>query len=124
MSTAAGVGAGRQGWLRSVYLAGLLVTIGVLAMRSGTMSSTHGTEVATTPGGAPVEHERPEDWGWHHEFKGSAYLVGWAMTIALLLLTIGNHPGHIEDLYLVGIALTMAFLLIRGRRKSKNAWRS
>ncbi|NUT34991.1 MAG: DUF2631 domain-containing protein [Hamadaea sp.] len=32
--------------------------------------------------------------------------------VALLLMTIGNHEGRVEDLWLIGIAGTLAALLI------------
>jgi hypothetical protein len=41
----------------------------------------------------------------------------------LLLMTIGNHEGHIEDIYLVGIALGTAYGLVRHSRQQKNSWR-
>lgn len=75
--------------------------------------------------GTAVEHERPEDWGWHSVDKGRAtHVAGWIVVIFLLLMTIGNHEGHVEDLWLVGIAAIMAFFLVRDRIRRKNSWRS
>lgn len=75
-------------------------------------------------GNPVVEHERPEDWGWHHEWRRSAPVVGWLMTISMALLVFGNHRGRIEEWWLLGLAAIMAAMLIRGRINRKNAWRA
>ncbi|MBA3524785.1 MAG: DUF2631 domain-containing protein [Geodermatophilaceae bacterium] len=67
--------------------------------------------------------ERPEDWGWHHEWRRSTPVIGWLFVIALLLLIVGNHEGNVENLYLIGAAAVMAFMLIRSRIARRNAWR-
>lgn len=72
---------------------------------------------------AVEEHERPEDWGWHHEWR-SAPIVGWSMTVVMVLLVFGNHQGHVEDLWLLGLAAGMATLLIRDRVRRRKAWRA
>lgn len=72
----------------------------------------------------PVEHERPEDWGWHHEWRLAAPAVGWIATIALLLLIFGNHTGNVENYFLIGVAAFMALLLVLDRVRRKNAWRA
>lgn len=72
---------------------------------------------------APIEHERPEDWGWHHEWRRIAPLVGWAMTIVMVLLIFGNHRGNIENYWLIGLAAVMAAVLIREQIKRRNSWR-
>jgi hypothetical protein len=43
--------------------------------------------------------------------------------ILLLLMTIGNHEGHIEDIYLVGTAIVVAWGLIHQHRKQRHSWR-
>jgi hypothetical protein len=35
-----------------------------------------------------------------------------ATIIALLLMTIGNHKGAVEDIWLVGVAAVIAFILL------------
>jgi hypothetical protein len=72
----------------------------------------------------PVEHERPEDWGWHHEWRRSTPVIGWLMTISILLLIMGNHVGNVENYWLIGTAAFMAVLLVRDRIRRKNAWRA
>ena len=79
---------------------------------------------ALSQGGADhAPAERPEDWGWHHEWRRSTPVIGWLFVIALLLLIVGNHEGNVENLYLIGAAAVMAFMLIRSRIARRNAWR-
>ena len=75
-------------------------------------------------GDHPVEHERPEDWGWHGESGKTGRIAGIVTIVILLLLTQGNHEGHVEDLWLIGGALFIAISLIWDSRRRKNAWRS
>ena len=72
----------------------------------------------------PVQHERPEDWGWHGETGKWGRRGGVLATIFILLYLIGNHKGKVEDLWLIGIALVMVLILIWDWRRRKNAWRS
>ena len=75
-------------------------------------------------GAAPVEHERPEDWGWHGETGRLGRIGAWLAVIITLTLLIGNHEGRVEDLWVAGIALGMALILIADWRRRKNAWRA
>jgi Protein of unknown function (DUF2631) len=75
-------------------------------------------------GETPITHERPEDWGWHGESGKTGRIAGIVTIVILLLLTQGNHEGHVEDLWLIGGALFIAIALIRDSRRRKNAWRS
>jgi hypothetical protein len=72
----------------------------------------------------PVEHERPEEWGWHGETGKWGRVGAWFATLFLLSYLIGNHEGRMEDLWLLGIALVMVLILIWDMRRRKNAWRS
>ena len=73
----------------------------------------------------PVEHERPEDWGWHGETGKLGRVGAWFSVILLLLYIVGrNHEGHVEDLWIFGIALVMVLILLWDIRRRKNAWRS
>jgi len=42
----------------------------------------------------------------------AARIAGTISIVALLLMTIGNHEGNVEDIWLVGIAAIIAVLLI------------
>jgi hypothetical protein len=75
-------------------------------------------------GAQPVEHERPEDWGWHGETGKWGRIGGWIAVLVTLTFLIGNHEGKVEDLWILGIVLVMVIVLIRDSRHRKNAWRS
>jgi hypothetical protein len=73
----------------------------------------------------PVEHERPEDWGWHGETGKWGRVGAWIAILILLGFLVGrNHEGHVEDLWVAGIALVMVLILLWDMRRRKNAWRS
>ena len=72
----------------------------------------------------PVEHERPEEWGWHAETGKWGRIGAWISVLVLLSYLIGNHEGRMEDLWIVGIALGMVIILLWDIRRRKNAWRS
>lgn len=69
-------------------------------------------------------HEKPEDWGWHHEWGGLARGAGWVSAAVLLLLNIGNHTRHWEDVWLTGLAVLLILILLVDRHRRKNSWRS
>jgi hypothetical protein len=71
-----------------------------------------------------VEHERPEDWGWHGQAGKWGRIVGWIAVLATLLFLIGNHEGRVEDLWVLGVALVMVIVLLADSRRRKNAWRA
>src|SRR5688500_6022698 len=72
----------------------------------------------------PVEHERPEEWGWHGETGKWGRVGAWFATLFVLSMLVGNHEGQLEDLWLLGIAGVMILILIWDMRRRKNAWRS
>ena len=75
-------------------------------------------------GDHPVEHERPEDWGWHGETGKKGRIGAWIAVFVLLTYLLGNHEGRMEDLWIVGIAALMVLILLWDMRRRKNAWRS
>jgi hypothetical protein len=81
-------------------------------------------EAVVRVGEHPVEHERPEDWGWHGETGRLGRIGAVFATVVILLFLIGNHQGRVEDLWLGGIALVMIIILVADSRRRKNAWRS
>ncbi len=81
-------------------------------------------EAVVRAGEHPVEHEYPEEWGWHGETGKKGRIGAWFTVFVLLAFLVGNHQGRIEDLWLVGIAFTIALILIWDMRRRKNAWRS
>ena len=72
----------------------------------------------------PVEHERPEEWGWHGEMGKWGRRLAVIPILFLLSMLIGNHEGRMEDIWLVAIALGLTLILVWDARRRKNAWRS
>lgn len=75
-------------------------------------------------GETPVTHERPEDWGWHHEmgkYGRMALIIPVAFLIAMIW---GNHKGRVEDIYLIGFAAGIVLIVLWDARRRKNSWRS
>ena len=81
-------------------------------------------EAVVRAGEHPVQHERPEDWGWHGETGKWGRIGGWIAVLATLTFLIGNHLGKVEDLWILGIALVMIIILLWDGRRRKNAWRA
>ena len=72
----------------------------------------------------PVEHESPEEWGWHGE-TGRWGRVGAVIAIVFTFsYLIGNHEGRIEDIWVVAIAALMVLILLLDWRRRRNAWRA
>ncbi|GAB3361875.1 DUF2631 domain-containing protein [Modestobacter lapidis] len=74
-------------------------------------------------GEAPIQHERPEDWGWHHEMGKYGRIAALVPIAFLAAMVFGNHEGQVEDLWLISLAAVMVVLLIWDSRRRKNAWR-
>jgi hypothetical protein len=72
----------------------------------------------------PIEHESPEDWGWHAEMGKFGRIGAVIATLVLLTFLIGNHQGHVEDLWILALALIMILIMIADWRRRRNAWRS
>jgi hypothetical protein len=81
-------------------------------------------EAVVRTGEHPVEHERPEEWGWHGEMGKWGRRLALIPILFTLAYLVGNHEGRIEDIWLVGIAAGMVIILIADARRRKNAWRS
>ena len=74
-------------------------------------------------GETPIEHEQPEDWGWHHESGAKARLAIVIPIVFVVAMIWGNHQGRTEDIWLIGSAVLMVLLLVWDARRRKNAWR-
>ena len=72
----------------------------------------------------PIEHERPEDWGWHGETGIWGRIGAIGATLFMLAYLFGNHEGRIEDFWVVGIAALMILVLVLDWRRRRNAWRA
>jgi hypothetical protein len=53
----------------------------------------------------------------------AARIAGVISIVALLLMTLGNHEGNVEDVWLVGIAGVIAVLLITDAVLRRNGLR-
>ena len=73
---------------------------------------------------APVEHERPEEWGWHGETGRAGRVGAWIAVLFVLAYLVGNHEGRIEDIWLLALTALLIVLVIADGRRRKNAWRS
>jgi hypothetical protein len=76
-----------------------------------------------TPATVDPEDEPSAQWGWHGSFPRGSVIMGWISAVIILLMLIGNHQGHIEDIYLVVIGVGMILLLIRHTAKARRSWR-
>ena len=88
------------------------------------VSQPNREEGVVRAGAQPVQHESPEDWGWHGETGKWGQIGGWIATAVLLTYLIGNHEGRVEDFWVIGIALGIVVILLWDIRRRKNAWRS
>ena len=71
-----------------------------------------------------VEHERPEEWGWHGEMGKWGRRLTIIPILFLLAMLAGNHEGRMEDLWLIAVVVLMVLILVWDRFRRKNAWRS
>lgn len=89
---------------------------------AGTTTDAHATDAhAGTHRG--VDTNDPDFWGWNHTFGKGIRVAGAVVAIVLLLMTIGNHNGRVEDLWLVVIAAIMLAALAYDASKRRKAWR-
>jgi hypothetical protein len=71
-----------------------------------------------------ADDERPEDWGWHHEFTTGRQIGGWLSVVILALLLTTTHYNLAGAL---AIGLTMLALiggLLWDRQRRKTLWRN
>lgn len=83
----------------------------------------HGVATQPASGHELVPRERPEDWGWHREFKVLPRVVGWLAVVSLLAMIVGNHNGQVENLWVLGTAAVIVAVLIWDGMRRRNAWR-
>jgi hypothetical protein len=72
----------------------------------------------------PVQHERPEDWGWHGETGKWGRIASWVAILFVAAYLIGNHEGRVEDLWLIALVALMVLLKVYDWFRRRNAWRS
>jgi hypothetical protein len=81
-------------------------------------------EALVREGEPPVQHEHPEDWGWHGETGKWGRVGSIVATLFIFAYLFGNHKGRVEDIWLVALGIVMIGVLIWDWRRRKNAWRS
>lgn len=52
-------------------------------------------------------------WGWSGEAPRAFKIAGIFVAFSLLIMLIGNHHGHVEDLYLIGFAVLIVGIIVR-----------
>lgn len=65
----------------------------------------------------------PDIWGWHHTFGKGARVAGWIVALTIIVMSIGNHEGHVEDLWMLLIGGIMIVVLALDMIKRRKAWR-
>jgi hypothetical protein len=71
-----------------------------------------------------TEHETPEQWGWHREWKRATPIAGWVVVAVLLAMHGTVQYGLAGRLWLTGIAFTIVAGLLWDARRRKYAWRT
>jgi hypothetical protein len=102
--------------------AGVQSAGGVVANTGQEVAHRNGHAAVSTTGVDP-EDEPSAAWGWHGGFPRGSVIAGWFTVVAMLIMLIGNHQGHVEDVWLVVIAAVMAFGLVRHNLKQRTSWR-
>ena len=82
-----------------------------------------GQSVVARAGDPPIEHERPEDWGWHHDFGWLARIAGWVCVVVLLITITATHYNNAGTAALLITAGLMVVGLLWDARRRRNAWR-
>lgn len=80
-------------------------------------------QVKQSPMAVDPSDEPSAEWGWHGDFPRGKLIAGWFTVAALLLMLMGNHQGHVEDIWLISIAAVIAFGLIRHSLVQRHSWR-
>jgi hypothetical protein len=69
-------------------------------------------------------HEKPEDWGWHHEFRAGRQIAGWMCFLVLGALLTTTHYNRTGNVALILGMVIIAGGLIFDRQRRKKQWRS
>jgi Protein of unknown function (DUF2631) len=87
----------------------------------GTVETTgHGHGTVDTP---HVQHEKPEDWGWHKEFPLGRQIAGWACVVILGLYLTGWHYNHTGTVTIIVLMILLAGGLLFDRKRQRTQWR-
>ena len=85
---------------------------------SHTIAGTDVEQARTHP------HERPEDWGWHHEFSTGRQVGGWVSFLILGALLTTTHYNRTGDVALISMMIVLLIGLLWDRKRRRTQWRS
>lgn len=71
-----------------------------------------------------ADHERPEDWGWHHEFATGRQVGGWLTFLILGALLTTTHYNGAGAVALIAMMVALALGLVWDVRRRRTQWRS
>jgi drug/metabolite transporter (DMT)-like permease len=71
-----------------------------------------------------ADHERPEDWGWHHEFATGRQVAGWITFLVLGLMLTSTHYNNAGTFAILLMMAVLAGGLIWDRHRRRTQWRS
>lgn len=83
----------------------------------------HRDDAAVEVNGVSSDDEPSVEWGWHGHYPRVANFAGFAVAAICLIMLIGNHVGHQEDIWLVVIAVAFAGLSIGSIVRARTSWR-
>ena len=61
-------------------------------------------------------------WGWSTENPRVLHFIGIFAALFLLLMTHGNHVGHVEDLFLIIFAIVILGIVARDWIARSRGW--
>ncbi|ADG98739.1 conserved hypothetical protein [Segniliparus rotundus DSM 44985] len=62
-------------------------------------------------------------WGWHGEYPTTYRWVALAAIFSLLIMNVGNHQGHVEDVWLDVVAAIIAIWLVIDVVSKRGRWK-
>ncbi|MBV8928047.1 MAG: DUF2631 domain-containing protein [Mycobacteriaceae bacterium] len=62
------------------------------------------------------------EWGWSGDAPRLWHVIGVLMAAFLLLMTIGNHVGHVEDWSLAAVAALILIVTVRHWWLLRRGW--
>jgi hypothetical protein len=68
-------------------------------------------------------HEKPEDWGWHHEFTTGRQIGGWFSVLTLGLYLTGWHYNHTGTVTIIVLMILLIGGLLWDRKRQRTQWR-
>ncbi|EFV14901.1 DUF2631 domain-containing protein [Segniliparus rugosus] len=70
-----------------------------------------------------LAEEPSGQWGWHGEYPNAYRWIALATIASLLVMLIGNHKGHVEDVWLIAFAAITALWLVVDIVSKRGRWK-